>query len=241
MKRAALLTLALLIIVLFSSVAIAFTQPSWVLMFLERRSPNVLYSVETREPVVALTIDDGPHSITTPAILHELRKHGAKATFFLISENIDGNESLVQQIIDEGHEIGNHLTSEKPSILYSQSEFESQLIEAHQALSQYSHLRWFRPGSGWYNNAMLSTLKKHDYRCALGSIYPFDAEVPSSQFATRYILWRVKPGAIIVLHDKDGRGQRTAATLRTILPELKEQGFRVTTLSELVENEGLDF
>jgi peptidoglycan/xylan/chitin deacetylase (PgdA/CDA1 family) len=235
MKKTALLILALLIFVLLSSGAIAFTQPSWALMFLERRSPNVLYSIETREPVVALTIDDGPHSITTPAILDELRANDAKATFFLISENIDGNESLVQQIIDEGHEIGNHLTSERPSILYSQAEFESQLIEAHEALSQYSPIRWFRPGSGWYNNAMLSTLAKHDYQCVLGSVYPFDAEVPSSQFATRYILWRVKPGAIIVLHDKDGRGQRTAETLRTILPELKEQGFRITTLSELAD------
>lgn len=203
-------------------------------MFLEKRSPEVIYSIDTQEAMVALTIDDGPDPETTVEILEVLSAHDAQATFFLLSDNISGNEELVEQILAEGHEIGNHLTSQKPSILYSKSEFESQLLQAHEALSQFAALRWFRPGSGWYNNAMLSTLAKYDYQCVLGSVYPFDAAVPSSQFASMYVLWRVKPGAIIVLHDSEGRGERTVETLNTILPELMEQGFRVTTLSELV-------
>lgn len=206
-------------------------------MFLENRSSKVLYSIETSDQVVALTIDDGPNPHTTPLILDVLRENGARATFFLISTNVQGNESLVQRIVDEGHEIANHLTSEKPSILLSAVDFEAELVEAHEVLSKFSPVRWFRPGSGWYNNAMLATLQKHDYQCALGSIYPFDDKVPSSKFASRYVLWRVKPGAIIVLHDNGLRGERTAETLKSILPELKEQGFRITTLSELVEGE----
>ena len=206
-------------------------------MFLESRSPKVLYSVDTSDQVVALTIDDGPNPQTTPLILDTLRENGARATFFLISTNVRGNEALVRRIVKEGHEVANHLTSEKPSILHAATDFEAELVEAHEVLSQFSPVRWFRPGSGLYNNAMLATLEKYDYQCALGSIYPFDAEFPSSQFASRYVLWRVKPGAIIVLHDNGGRGERTAETLRTILPELKEQGFRITTLSELVEGE----
>lgn len=234
MKRTTRLILILALALMLSVCLIAFTQPSWALMFLERRSPNVLYSVDTDVPVVALTIDDGPDPLTTPAILSALRNNDARATFFLISSNIKGNEALVQQIIDEGHEIGNHFTSERPSILYSNDEFETKLIEAHKTLSDFSNMRWFRPGSGLYNSAMLSILEKHDYQCVLGSIYPFDAQVPSSQFASRYVLWRVKPGAIILLHDNNGRGRRTVATLEIILPELIEQGFRVTTVSELV-------
>ena len=234
MRRIGTRLLALIGTVVLSVSLIAFTQPSWALMFLEKRSPNVIYSVDTQEAVVALTIDDGPDPHSTPEILDVLKANDAKATFFLLSDNVTGNEALVQQILDEGHEIGNHLTSDKPSILYSKSEFESQLLQAHDALSQFGPLRWFRPGSGWYNNAMLSTLAKHDYQCVLGSVYPFDAAVPSSQFASMYVLWRVKPGAIVVLHDSEGRGERTVETLNTILPELMEQGFRVTTLSELV-------
>lgn len=225
---------ALVAIVALSVSLITFLQPSWALMFLEKRSPNVIYSVDTEEAVIALTIDDGPDPNTTLEILKVLKENNAKATFFLLSDNVVGNEGLVTSILEDGHEIGNHLTSQRPSILYSKSDFESQLLQAHEALSQFSSLRWFRPGSGWYNNAMLSTLEKHDYQCVLGSVYPFDAAVPSSQFASMYVMWRVKPGAIIVLHDSDGRGERTVETLGTILPELVEQGFRITTLSELV-------
>jgi len=236
-RRTALIILALVILVVFTSGAIAFSQPKWIIMFLENRSPKVLYSIETSDHVVALTIDDGPNPQTTPLILDALKEHGAHATFFLISTNVRGNEALVRRIIEEGHEIANHLTSEKPSILLSAVDFEAELVEAHEVLSQFSPVRWFRPGSGWYNNAMLATLQKHDYQCALGSIYPFDDKVPSSKFASRYVLWRVKPGAIIVLHDNGLRGERTAETLKSILPELKEQGFRITTLSGLVEGE----
>lgn len=234
MRRITRLILILVLTLLLSASLIAFIQPSWALMFLEKRNPNVIYSIDTDEAIVALTIDDGPDPKTTAEILDVLREYGAKATFFLISDNVIGNEGLVTKILEDGNEIGNHLTSQKPSILYSKTEFEAEFLQAHEVLSQFSPMRWFRPGSGWYSNAMLSTLEKYNYRCVLASIYPFDAKVPSSQFASKYVLWRVKPGAIIVLHDSDGRGGRTVETLRTILPELAEQGFRVTTLSELV-------
>jgi peptidoglycan/xylan/chitin deacetylase (PgdA/CDA1 family) len=84
---------------------------------------------------------------------------------------------------------------------------------------------------------MLSILQKHDYQCALGSVYPFDPQLGSSWFTTRYVLWKVKPGSIIVLHDFDSRGERTAVALDTILPELTRRGYSVVTLSELVDSQ----
>ena len=68
---------------------------------------------------------------------------------------------------------------------------------------------------------------------ALGSVYPFDAQIPSTWFAERYILANAGPGAIIVLHDGGARGRRTAASLDGILPELAARGLEVTTLSDL--------
>jgi len=199
------------------------------------RSPDVLYSVETEEPVVALTIDDGPDPVTTPKILDVLKQHGARATFFLITDRIPGNEQIVVRTVEEGHELANHLTADEPAILLPPSEFEQQLLEAHDALSRFSEVRWFRPGSGWYNEVMLSILRQHGYRCALGSVYPFDPQIPSPRFATRYVLSSVRPGSIIVLHDYGDRGERTASALATILPELSGRGFRVVTLSELLD------
>ena len=80
---------------------------------------------------------------------------------------------------------------------------------------------------------MLSIIHSHGYRCALGSVYPFDPQIPSSWFIKRHVLRGVQPGSIIVLHDRGARGERTIAVLGAILPELKRRGFRVVTLSEL--------
>lgn len=208
-------------------------QPEWLLSRLRRRSPEVLYSVETQAPVVALTIDDGPDASSSPLILDILEEYHARATFFLITERIPGNEVIVKRMIAEGHELGNHLTADEPSINLSPQDFEQELIEADEILSQFMDVQWIRPGSGWYNEGMLATMKKYDYQCALGSVYPYDPQLGFSWFSANYVLWKVKPGDVIVLHDYDTRGRRTAKALEIILPELEERGYRVVTLSEL--------
>ncbi len=210
-------------------------RPGWIVSEIAKRSPEVVYFVETEEPVVALTIDDGPDPVTTPKILSVLRQHDAHATFFLITNRIPGNEEIVARIVDEGHEIANHLVTDEPSIRLSPADFESQLLKSHDVLSRFSDVHWFRPGSGWYNATMLSILNKHGYQCALGSVYPFDPQLPSSWFAAHYVMWNVQPGSIIVLHDCGARGERTASALATVLPEIKQGGLRVVTLSELLD------
>ncbi len=201
------------------------------------RSPNVLYFVETSEPVVALTIDDGPDPQTTPEILRVLASHRARATFFLISDRAAAHESVVAQIVEHGHELGNHLTRDEPSIDLSPRAFEASMMEADGVLSRFAPVRWVRPGGGWYNDSMLSTIRAHGFRTVLGSVYPYDAELPSHTYAIRHVMRNARPGSIIILHDGGARGRRTVAVLERVLPELQRQGFRVVTLSEAVSGE----
>jgi len=210
-------------------------QSTWLLNQLSAYYPEVLYSVQTQEPLLALTIDDGPDPSTTPRILDLLEEFDARATFFLLSDRVPGNEALVQRIVDEGHEIGNHLTDDRPSIRLSTEQFEQRLLKSQDVLSRFDELHWFRPGSGWHNESMRSLVDKHGYRLVLGSIHPFDAHIASSWFSTNYILWRARPGAIIVIHDIGDRGERTAATLKRILPDLNARDFRFVTLTDLIE------
>lgn len=207
--------------------------PEWLLTRLRRRSPDVLYSVETNAPVVALTIDDGPDPSSSLQILNILDEYDARATFFLITDHVPGNEHIVQQMVEEGHEIGNHLTADEPSINLPLQDFEQELIEADNILTEFADVQWIRPGSGWYNKEMLAIMDKHDYRCALGSVYPYDPQLGFSWFSAKYVLWKVQPGSVIVLHDYETRGQRTAEALQMILPELEDRGLKVVTLSEL--------
>ena len=66
------------------------------------------------------------------------------------------------------------------------------------------------------------------------TVYPFDAHIASVWFATQFILWRAKPGAIIVLHDAGACGERTVKTLSSVLPRLRRRCYRIVNLSGLV-------
>jgi peptidoglycan/xylan/chitin deacetylase (PgdA/CDA1 family) len=191
-----------------------------------------------RAPMVALTLDDGPDPASTPLILSELGRHGARATFFLIAERVRGHDELVRRLVAERHEVGNHFTRDRASIRLDDDQFERDLEQAHEVLAPFGPVRWARPGSGWYSRSMIAALTARGYRCALGSVYPYDATIPSVEFSIRHILRNIRPGAILVLHDGGARGRRTARVLRSILPALKRRGFRVVTLSELTAMNG---
>jgi peptidoglycan/xylan/chitin deacetylase (PgdA/CDA1 family) len=199
------------------------------------RDPRVFYSAAILERVVALTIDDAPDPSTTAGILAVLEQHGARATFFVIADQIAGNERLLERIVAEGHELGNHMTHDEPSFELDPGEFERELLRAEEMLARFGGTRWFRPGSGYYNDWMLDILDRHGYRCVLGSVYPVDAQMPWSRLAASWIGWQTRPGAVIILHDREERGRRTAETLGKVLPALGEKGYRVVTLSELAE------
>ena len=209
------------------------TAPRWLVPRLAARSPRCLYAVPTDEPVVALTIDDGPDPAHTPAILRLLRRHHAHATFFLISGRLDGHEALVARLVAEGHEVGHNMTRDEPSVRLSRAAFAAAVREAGAALVPFGPVRWLRPGSGWYTDRMLDVIERAGYRCALGSIYPYDAHVPSVRLATAYLLANARPGAVIVLHEGGRRGARTLQVLRRVLPVLRARGYRIASLAEL--------
>jgi peptidoglycan/xylan/chitin deacetylase (PgdA/CDA1 family) len=202
------------------------------------RHPDVVYSVPTEAPLVALTLDDGPDPFGTPALLDVLARHGATATFFLLGERVVGHEAWVDQIIRAGHELGNHGMRDEPALDLPPRVFVSDLLEAHHLLTAFQlELRWYRPGSAWYDDAMVAAVERHGYTLALGSIYPFDAQLRGTSFASWWLRTDAEPGDVIVLHDGPERGLRAAQILDIVLPDLAARGLRGVTLSELVAAE----
>lgn len=218
-------------------VAALVIRPGPVVRWLARRYPDVLFYLRTEAPLVALTIDDSPHATLTPRILDVLAEHDAHATFFVIGAHVPGNEDILRRIVAEGHELGNHLLTDAPSAHLPPDEFANQLRQTHEMLAPYGDVRWFRPGHGWFNRAMLDQLRDHGYHCALASAFAFEFHVPSPRYAARHILMHAHPGGVIVLHDGAADRERTVATLRRLLPRLKHRGYRVVTLSELAAAE----
>ena len=209
------------------------TAPRWLVPRVAAHSPRCLYTVPTPERVVALTLDDGPDSAHTRTLLDLLRAHDARATFFLISGRVPGDEALVRAMVAEGHELGNHLTRDEASIRLPAHAFAAAVAEAGRVLGEFGTVRWLRPGSGWYNGTMLDIIERSGYQCALGSVYPYDAQLPWPTLSAAYVLANTRPGAVIVLHEGGERSRRTIETLRQVLPVLRDRGYQVVTLSEL--------
>ena len=75
---------------------------------LKKMFPNRIWFIKTDENVLYFTFDDGPNPETTPYVLDQLSKFGAKATFFCIGKNVKEHFSTYEAIIDAGHRVGNH-------------------------------------------------------------------------------------------------------------------------------------
>ncbi|MEM9265931.1 MAG: chitin deacetylase family protein [Cyanobacteria bacterium P01_F01_bin.13] len=234
MKRFQKIALALGGIGGLLAIYLGLRQPQWIFGVVSQLKPGALFFVDTEQPVIALTIDDGPQIETTEAILQVLERYDVRATFFMLTDELVGNEAALQSLIAQGHELGHHMTADESSIRLSTGDFQTKFLNADQALSAYGPISWFRPGMGWYNNSMLNFVEDRGYQLVLGSLFPYDTHVPSVQFAEWFVLNNLDPGDILVLHDgPKNRGKRTVRLLERILPEIQERGYRVVTLTEL--------
>ncbi len=194
---------------------------------------RAVFSVEVQDRFVALSIDDGP-SESTPELLRILEAHGARATFFVLGEEVERSPGLAEAIVAEGHELGHHMMEDVPSRSLAPEVFEERFDRTHGILEAHGGATLFRPGSGWYDQRMLRVAAARGYRTVLGSVYPFDAQLPFPGLLSRLVLTVTGPGSIVILHEGQGRGGRTAEVLRAVLPELHRRGYQVVTVSELL-------
>jgi peptidoglycan/xylan/chitin deacetylase (PgdA/CDA1 family) len=144
-------------------------------------------------------------------------------------------------MVEEGHEIGNHLMYESVSIFLESEEFKNQLKMTHKILSGFGPIHWMRPGSGWFNKRMLREISEYGYKCALGSVYPYDPYISNVNFISNFVLRNVFPGAIIILHEGKANRQHTVEVLRLIIPELEKKGYEIVTLTDLLEKTKTSF
>lgn len=215
-----------------------YKPPRLLVRYLEYRWPDVLWRVLTSSKVVALTIDDGPSDYTNK-IVDILNANGAKATFFVIGSQVPGREEVLQSLIRGGNELSNHAMHDEPSRSLSNAELEDQIHtmeglihKAYAAVDEDPPPKYFRPGSGFFTERMRRVLRRLDYRLVLGSIYPHDPQIPYWRINARHILSMLRPGGIIICHD--GRSW-TAPMLRNVLPKIRQQGYRITTVTELLQ------
>jgi peptidoglycan/xylan/chitin deacetylase (PgdA/CDA1 family) len=237
-RLATLLVLLGVLVIFTTPLYFIYKPPAFLIRYFQRRWPDVLWDVPTSEKVVALTIDDGP-SQYTKEILQVLIENDANATFFVIGSQAQGNRIILEELITEGNELGNHAMNDEPSRSLSDSELTEQIQrvdhvinKAYVAAKAPSPPRYFRPGSGFFSDRMRSLLKRLGYQLVLGSIYPHDPQISLWRINAKHILSMLHPGGIIICHD---RRSWTVPMLREVLPEIKKRGYRIVTVTELVK------
>lgn len=226
------------ICILVTPLYIIYKPPNVLIRYFQYRWPDVLWRVPTSSKMIALTIDDAP-SKHTAEIMEILKENDARATFFVIGSQVEGREEKLRDLVLNGNELGNHAMHDEPSRALSDETLvaeikavEGMVLEAYTAANVEPSPKYFRPGSGFFSERMRETLGGLGYRLVLGSIYPHDPQISSWRFNARHILSMLRPGGIIICHD---RRSWTAPMLRKVLPEMRRRGYQIVTVTELLK------
>ena len=195
-------------------------------------------AAELSEPTkyVALTFDDGPRRTTTPGLLDGLRERGASATFFVVGEEIRGNEDLILRMQNEGHQIGNHTWSHVRLEGKDTAGHLEELRKTESALAEITgeSEHWVRPPYGLIDPA---TAERITVPLVKWSVDPRDWESRNTEKVVKAILETVEPGDIILLHDIYPTSVEAALQ---VIDRVEAKGYEFVTVEELLQLNGME-
>ena len=184
---------------------------------------------------MALTFDDGPNHKFTPAVLRLLKTYQMKASFFCIGKQIEANPEILNEILKEGHLIGNHSYEHHPRYgFYSTKRVIDDLRKNQDLVFQVTgkRLKLFRPPFGVTNPNIARAVRKLNLTTIGWTLRPFDTVVKDPQKIYRRITSRLKKGDVILLHDTN---ETSVKALEHILRYLKENNLNSVTVEELID------
>lgn len=190
--------------------------------------------VDPNKPMIALTFDDGPNKNTTIPILDTLKEYDSAATFFVLGNRVSNNENILERMLEEGSEIGNHSYNHKELTKLSSQELTDQITNTQNAVieSTGTDPKLIRPTYGSYNDQLKSRV---NMPLILWSIDTLDWKSRDSKKVTDHVLENVKDGDIVLMHDIYGS---TAEAVKLLVPKLIDMGYQLVTVSELYEARG---
>lgn len=187
--------------------------------------PNALWRMDRNERSVYLTFDDGPIPSSTPFILDTLAEYNAKATFFMVGENVLRYHDLYNRIVEEGHQIGNHTFNHMGSLKHWALTYGINIQKANELI----HAHLFRPPHGWMRWSVYWWLSKR-YKIVMWDLVTRDySKWMTPEDVLKNVKRYARNGSIITFHDS----MKSIDKLKYALPEalkwLKEQGYEFKT------------
>jgi peptidoglycan/xylan/chitin deacetylase (PgdA/CDA1 family) len=189
--------------------------------------------------LAALTFDDGPDPTHTPRVLDILAAADVPATFFLIGQRAVAFPDIARRIAAVGHDLGNHTWSHASLWLCGRRRTEWEIARGHEAIWSVTGRapRFFRPPWGMTNVAVAPVLTRLGTPCVFWTVQPEGwRAVPPERQVSR-ALARMRPGAIVDLHDADGvtgAGTRLVRALPDLIRSLRDAGYTLALLRDLL-------
>lgn len=209
----------------------------WAIIKTALGSDSIVYHVKTTKKVVALTFDDGPDPRYTTPMLDTLREFNAQATFFVVGQNVLKHPEILQVIVRDGHEIGNHTMNHPRLPDLTPEEVRRELSSCSNVIHQLTGQKpyYFRSPKGLTTPAVASSLARLGMREIHWSMTIENRSAKTPEEMANRIISKIKPGHIILLHDGRLDRTNTVKALPILLVGLKQQGYQVVTLSELLD------
>jgi polysaccharide deacetylase family sporulation protein PdaB len=202
----------------------------------ERELP--IYSVQTEEKKISISFDAAWGDEDFLKIMEILEKHNVKTTFFMTGEWVENYPDCVKNLVEKGHDLGNHSATHPDMTTLSKEKQREQILEVHNAVKELTgyEMELFRPPYGAYNNDVIRTCYEVGY-------YPIQWDVDSldwKDYDASTIISKVcnhkdlDCGSIILCHNG---AKHTAEALDEMLTNLKNQGYEIVPISELIIRE----
>lgn len=194
--------------------------PGW----LKKLYPGCVWDMPEKEKTLYLTFDDGPHPAITPVVLQLLKKYNAKATFFCIGEQVARYPDIFQQVINEGHAVGNHTFRHVNGWKTRGTDYITDIKRA----DEYIHSPLFRPPYGRMKKSQLRWLTKGENKMTvvMWNILAGDWDIllePAVCFDR--VKRKVSEGDIIVFHESEKAWDRMSYSLPKLLEYYTLNGF----------------
>lgn len=232
-KKKIIISLILLFAISASSYALFRISKSRTFQFFGK----IIYRVDADKKIIALTFDDAPTS-STPEILRILAEKNIKATFYTIGQAIENHPELAQEIVRQGHELGNHSFSHQRFIFKSFSFVRNEIGRTDRSIRDagYSGEITFRPPNGKKLFILPLYLWRHNIKTIMWDVEPDTFHAGDAEKITGYALDNAKPGSIILLHPFCGENcQADRDALPKIIDGLKAKGYEFVTINKLLQ------
>lgn len=199
-------------------------SPNWLKVFF----PSLVWKISKAENTIYLTFDDGPEPTVTPWVLSVLKEYHAKATFFCIGDNVRKHPETYQQILNEGHAVGNHTFNHLNGWKCNSKKFIKNVEEC----AKYVSSKLFRPPYGRIKPRQIRLLKEQNYKIIMWDVVSGDYDTDTMpDECLNNVIKHTENGSIVVFHDSAKASTNLYFTLPLFLKHFTVKGYKFDILT----------